>query len=215
MKNLKHGFLLGLTACYMVACSSAPEGEQVEAKEEQKVEAVAQEAKTLQVSTAESNINWIGTKPGGEHKGVLKLKDGQLNMMDDQLVGGKFVLDMTSIEVTDLEGEKKGQLEGHLKDGDFFEVEKYPTAMFEISKIEPVEGQENVTHNITGNLTMRDITKSVTLPAKVTYQDGKLMAQTPQFTIDRTEWGIEYKSSKLGEMAINDKMGVELKLVAN
>lgn len=215
MKNLKHGFLLGLTACYMVACSSAPEGEQVEVKEEQKIEAVAQEAKVLQVSTDASNIDWLGTKPGGEHKGVMKLKDGELRMMDDQLIGGKFTLDMTSIEVTDLEGEKKEQLEGHLKTGDFFEVEKYPTAVFEISKIEAVEGKEDVTHNITGNLTMRDITKSVTLPAKVTYEGGKLMAQTPKFTIDRTEWGIEYKSSKLGEMAINDNMGIELKLVAN
>ena len=121
---------------------------------------------------------------------------------------------MVSIEVTDLEGEKKGKLEGHLKTGDFFEVDKYPTASLEITEVKAVEGQEGATHNITGNLTMKDQTKSVTLPAMVSYKDGVLEAKTPDFKIDRTEWGIVYKSSKVGDMAINDEMGINISLMA-
>lgn len=213
MKNLKTGILAVSTAMLMVACGSTP-GEKVEAKEEQEVQTAAVTAKTLNVDAAASQVMWVGAKPTGTHEGTLNVKDGTLKMEEDKLVAGSFTLDMTSIAVTDLEGEEKGKLEGHLKMGDFFEVEKYPTATFEISKIEAVEGKENVTHNITGNLTMRDQTKSVTLPAKVGYVDGVLTAETPDFKIDRTEWGIEYKSSKVGDMAINDEMGIKIKLQA-
>lgn len=213
MKSLKTGLLALSTAFFMVACTSTP-GERVEAQEEQEVQEVARTAATLVVNTEASNIDWVGTKPTGQHSGTMKIKDGELKLEGDQLVGGKFTLDMVSIEVTDLEGEEKGKLEGHLKTGDFFEVEKYPTATFEITKVEAVEGQENATHNITGNLTMRDQTKSVTLPAKVSYQNGTFKAVTPDFKIDRTEWGIVYKSSKVGDMAINDEMGIKIDLTA-
>lgn len=213
MKSLKTGLLALSTAFFMVACTSTP-GEKVDAQEAQEVQEVAPTAATLVVNTEASNIDWVGTKPTGQHSGIMKIKDGELKLEGDQLVGGKFTLDMVSIEVTDLEGEEKGQLEGHLKTGDFFEVEKYPTATFEITKVEAVEGQAEATHNITGNLTMKDQTKSVTLPAKVNYENGTLKAVTPDFKIDRTEWGIVYKSSKVGDMAINDEMGIKIDLTA-
>ncbi len=213
MKNLKTGFLALSSAFFMVAWSSTP-GEKVEAKEEQKVEEIAATAVALTVDTEGSTIDWVGTKPAGQHVGIMKIKNGTLNLEGDQLVGGKFTLDMVSIEVTDLEGEEKGKLEGHLKTGDFFEVDKYPTASFEITAVKAIEGQESATHNITGNLTMKDQTKSVTLPAMVSYQDGVLKATTPDFKIDRTEWGIVYKSSKVGDMAINDEMGIKISLMA-
>lgn len=213
MKSLKTGLLALSTAFFMVACSSTP-GEKVDAQEAQEVQETAPTAASLAVNTEASTIDWVGSKPTGQHSGIMKIKDGELKLEGDQLVGGKFTLDMVSIEVTDLEGEEKGKLEGHLKTGDFFEVEKFPTALFEITKVEAVEGQENATHNITGNLTMKDQTKSVTLPAKVSYQDGTLKAETPQFKIDRTEWGIVYKSSKVGDMAINDNMGIQINLTA-
>ncbi len=213
MKNLKTGFLALSTAFFMVACTSTP-GEKVEAGEKQEVQEVANTAKTLSVDTENSNINWVGTKPTGQHEGMMKIQSGELMLEGEQLVGGKFTMDMGSITVTDLEGEEKGKLEGHLKMGDFFEVEKYPTALFEITKVEAVEGAQNATHNITGNLTMRDQTKSVVIPAKVSYNDGQLKAETPPFKIDRTEWGIVYKSSKVGDMAINDEMGIQINLMA-
>lgn len=213
MKNFKTGFLALSTTFFIVACTSTP-GEKVEAKEEQEVQEVAVTAATLNVDTESSLIDWVGTKPTGQHAGNMKIKDGQLMLEGDQLVGGKFTLDMTSITVTDLEGEKKEDLEGHLKEGDFFEVEKFPTATFEITEVKALEGNPEATHNITGNLTMRDQTKSVTIPAKVNYQDGVLKATTPSFKIDRTEWGIVYKSSKVGDMAINDEMGIKISLTA-
>jgi polyisoprenoid-binding protein YceI len=213
MKELKIGFLALIVAFFMVACSSTP-GEKVEAQEEQEVQDVAPTAVELTVDTEGSVINWVGTKPTGQHSGVMKIKEGKLQLEEDKLVGGKFTLDMVSIEVTDLEGEKKSDLEGHLKTGDFFEVEKFPTATFEITNVEAVEGNPDATHNITGNLTMRDQTKSVTLPAKVEFNEGVLSAKTPDFKIDRTEWGIVYKSSKVGDMAINDEMGIQINLMA-
>jgi polyisoprenoid-binding protein YceI len=214
MKKLKKGAILFAMALGMVACSSSPEGEKVTAGDKQEVKEVKAAAKTITVNAATSLVTWVGTKPAGEHKGELKVKSGSLQLLDGNLVGGSFVLDMASINVTDLEGEEKGKLEGHLKMGDFFEVEKFPEGKFEIVNIAPLAGQENATHTIGGNLTLRDSTKFVELPAKITIAEGKLTAVTPQFTIDRTKWGIVYKSSKLGEAAINDNMGIAIKLEA-
>jgi polyisoprenoid-binding protein YceI len=213
MRNLKTGFLALSTAFLLVACGSTP-GEKVETGEEQEVQEVAATAATLSVDTDNSMINWVGSKPGGQHEGNMKIQGGQLMLEGETLVGGKFTMDMSSINVTDLEGEKKGELEGHLKTGDFFEVEQYPTSTFEITNVEAVEGEENVSHHITGNLTMKEQTKSVKIPAMVSYNNGVLKATTPNFKIDRTEWGIVYKSSKVGDMMINDEMSIKIDLTA-
>ncbi|MGB5979935.1 MAG: YceI family protein, partial [Cyclobacteriaceae bacterium] len=59
------------------------------------------------------------------------------------------------------------------------------------------EGEEeeykisNPTHKITGNLTMRGNTKSITFPAKVDMSGDQITARA-KFNIDRTEWGVSY-----------------------
>jgi len=215
MRLTKKLLFLLVVSLFAVACSSSPEGEEVEAQDAADVENTEEaEAQTLKVDTEASLINWLGTKPAGQHEGTLKVKSGELKVKDGNIMGGSFVIDMTTINVTDLEGEDKADLEKHLTTGDFFEVDKYNEAKFEIVEVKAAEGEEGITHRISGNLTLKGETKLVNIPANVTMEDNKLMAKTPQFTIDRTEWGIVYKSSKIGEMAINDKMGITINLVA-
>lgn len=54
------------------------------------------------------------------------------------------------------------QRDGHLRSGDFFDVEKFPTLSFRSTRIERVSGDD---YKITGDLTIRDVTKEVTLDA--------------------------------------------------
>ena len=217
MKFWQSSFFLLLTGSLLVACGGV-EGEKVEAGEAVENAAVAGAGERYAVSAASSSINWTGSKPTGQHTGTLNITDGFLTATDSEITGGEFNLDMTSIAVTDLEGDQKASLEGHLKTGDFFEVETYPTGKFVITSVNPVSGNPAVTHNITGNLTMRDVTKSVTIPAQVARRGDVISAVAPNFVIDRTEWGIQYNSPGLASTAkdkiINDNIGLNIELKA-
>jgi len=212
--------LIALMGLFTACGNNTPEGEKVDAGDAVETpEENTNEAMTYTVSTADSKINWTGSKlVGKQHNGHIMIKEGNLKVSDGNIVGGTFVIDMNSITDEDLAaGEGKEKLEGHLKSEDFFHAEQYPTATFEIAKVEAASDNPEATHRITGNLTMRGETKSVTIPAKVTMQDGTVMATTPQFVIDRTQWGANYGASMLGvaqDKVIKDEIGLVINLKA-
>ena len=212
---MKNVLFLAL-ALFLVACGGAPEGEKVEAQDAVETAEPAAASTSYTVDTDNSTINWIGAKfTGDQHTGTINITDGKLMTEGNELVGGSFVIDMTSIKNTDLPEDKQGNLVGHLTSGDFFEVETYPTATFEIAEITAVEGNPEQTHNITGNLTMKDITKSITIPAQVSIADGSLSAKTTQFVIDRTAWNVVYGSTTTGALkdkAIKDEIALQINL---
>lgn len=199
-------------------CSRSPQGQQVSAEKAQEVTPTAAEGREYLIDTTASLINWEGTEPGDEgHKGTLRLQDGTLQVQDSMLVGGKFTLNMNSISVSDLSGARKAKLESHLKDGDFFETNRFPQGSFEITKVTPLVGIPAANHEISGNLTLRDSTKNVTFPANVSWQGATLVATTPPFTIDRTQWGVVYRSGIIGTLKnklINDQVGLTIQLTA-
>lgn len=199
---------------YLAACSTPPAGQPVTAGNAQTVDSTkAAEAKTLAVDIAASKLEWEGTKTGGKHNGSLMLKSGSLQVKGKELVGGSFVLDMNSIKVLDLTGKEAGDLEGHLKNKDFFETNVHAEGKFVITGVKAGATDPAATHTITGNLTLKGVEKSVDLPAKVDITDAGLSASTPQFTIDRQVWGINYKSS-MKDVVLNDQMGIKITLVA-
>ncbi len=178
-------------------------------------------AKTLKADTQKSTLTWNGKKVTGEHSGAVKLSDGTLTVDNNQLVGGSFAVDMTTITNTDLtDAGYNAKLIGHLKSDDFFAVEKHPKATFKITKAEPIAGAkagEN-NYNITGDLTIKGITKPVTFPAAVKISGNQAEA-VAKITIDRTKYDIRYGSKSffdnIGDKAINDDFTVDLKLVAS
>jgi polyisoprenoid-binding protein YceI len=129
-----------------------------------------------------------------------------------ELKGGEIVLDMTSITVTDLKGEEKGKLEGHLKTGDFFETDKYPTGKFVLTGAKAEKKGDN-THMLEGNLTLKGIEKGVKFPAKVELTNegkgAKIIAK--DILIDRTLWGITYKG--MADNAIKNDIGLSFTVV--
>ena len=170
------------------------------------------------VDTQVSTVDWTGKKIVGDdsHTGKINISEGEFLVKDGALTGGNFTIDMASLTVTDLEaGNGKEKLEGHLKTGDFFEVEKFPTAKFEIASVSAVDTISGATHLIAGNLTMKEATKSISFPARVELMESSIVATTLPFEINRTEWGVNYGSTLFGALkdkAIADEVSVSIKL---
>jgi polyisoprenoid-binding protein YceI len=172
-------------------------------------------AANLKVNTSKSELTWLGKKVTGEHTGKITLKEGTLTLDGAKLTGGKFVADLTSITCTDIaDKEYNGKLIGHLKSDDFFSVEKHPTATFVVTKA--VAKSANV-YDVTGNLTIKGITKPVTFPVTVkTTATGAEANGT--MVVDRSKYDIKYNSKSffdnLGDKMINDDFSIDVKLVA-
>lgn len=205
-----------------VACNNAPEADKAQTGEKQ---TAASTDGVLFATDSTSTVTWLGTKPTGTHNGVFKLKEGSLSVEDNNLTGGSFVIDVNSLNVTDLTAETgKDKLEGHLKSPDFFDVAKYPTAKFEITAVEPFKYDsltmkdvvmKDATHTIKGNFTLRDSVKNISFPAKVTVTADKVNA-VADFNIDRTLWGLNYKGpNNPQDWVISKNVNLKLSIAAN
>jgi len=153
---------------------------------------------THTVDVKKSVVYWKGsyTFNISEHNGVVYFKAGELITVGDNITGGSFVLDMRSIDNMP-DSDHEGPIE-HLKDPDFFDVEKFPLAKIVFTSV--TYFQDTNTHEIYADLTIKGITKSITFYATV---DGTKKTLEAHFRIDRTRWGITY-NYKVKDNAISD-----------
>ncbi|MEE2801497.1 MAG: YceI family protein [Bacteroidota bacterium] len=202
---------LALLLVGAVACKENKN--EVDATEEKEVAEATVEAVTYTIDTEASNIAWVGSKPTEDHTGNISLKSGMVKINGETLESGEFVIDMTSIEVTDLEGDKAASLKAHLEgtvedqQTDFFNTPEYPTAKFVVTGIEG--------STLSGNLTLKDVTKNVSFPVTVKYEGDKMMLDSEEFTINRTDWGIKYGSGTFFDIAANKAISDDIKLTVN
>ncbi len=165
---------------------------------------------------ATSKVNWWGygvmKSEASSHNGTVTLKSGELTLKKNSVVGGKFVLDMNSINAADVSGEMQKKLNAHLKNGDFFEVEKFPTATFVITNVKK-NNDKKFNSKITGKLTIKGKTNVVSFPANVVVKDGSISLQSELFTFDRQKFDVVYQSS-MKDMVIKDEVGVKVELIA-
>ena len=171
---------------------------------------------TYKVNTEKSDLKWHAEKVTGEHDGQVDLESGSLEMKDGNLTGGMFVMNMTSISVTDIEDpEWNAKLVGHLKSDDFFSVEKFNTSTLKIKK---VFAQGDNKYKVVADMTIKGITHEVSFIAVVTESNG-VVNGTADITIDRTKYDIKYGSGSffddLGDKTIYDEFQITVNLVAN
>ncbi|WP_298782545.1 YceI family protein [uncultured Polaribacter sp.] len=179
---------LVVLASVLTACKSEKK-EKVEVKDAVKIETNVAELNN--VDTVTSVLTWKGTKPTGAHDGTVAIKSGGLLIEDGKLTQGQFIIDMTTITNLDLAGSDGAKnIEKHLKNEDFFNVEVYPTSKFVITKVEEVEGKLAVT----GNLQIKEITKSITIPATISTEAGVTAFKSEIFNVNRADFNIKYKS---------------------
>ncbi|HPK04590.1 MAG TPA: YceI family protein [Bacteroidales bacterium] len=208
-----------LATLFVVSCGG-PQGEKAVTSDEK----TAMEAKgdSFLADVDNSMIEWIGTKPTGQHNGVISLAKGYVSVENGKITGGEMIIDMSSIVNHDLtDSETNANLVGHLLSPDFFDVENYPEARFEftsVSENEGVQTGENAfTHFVSGNLTMKDATRNVAFPVNIEIRDGVVKAVTDNFIIDRSEWNVKYGSRKffdnLKDNFIHDEISLKISFV--
>ena len=194
----------------------------VEQAADQAAAAVEQAATAVMVSctyTVEpsSVVEWVGKKPTGQHTGTIGLQSGSLTV-DNGKVTGDFTIDMNSITVTDItEADGKLDLEAHLKgtgkeDGadHFFNVKTYPTGTFKLTSFDGA--------NVTGDLTLKGKTKTISFPATLTITDNEVTLESKPFEINRVDFGVNYASKSvfgdLKDKFINDEIELVVKVKA-
>lgn len=204
---------------FISSCNEAPKGDDATITEKQE----ASEAKgaSFVVDTAASRIRFTGHGVGKNHPGKFKLSTGTASLAGEQITGGNFVINIKSLELEEKGGMFDSKLHPHLMSGDFFDAGKFSTASFEITKVEPYRANgsdksivEGANYNISGNFTLKDVTKNITFPARVDL-DGNTLRAKGNFDIDRRQWSMNYGNDKtLGDKFISETVNIELDLLA-
>ena len=160
------------------------------------------------VKVKNSSIEWKGEKVVGSHEGTIALKSSELIFKNNTLKGGSFVIDMTTIACTDLTGEYKGKLEGHLKSDDFFSVSSFPTSKLVITK---ASKSSKDSYKVSAKLTVKGITKNIDFVAQI---KGNNLSTT--ILVDRTLFNVKYGSGSffenLGDNMIYDDFEIKVNL---
>lgn len=205
-------------ACFasLASCKQTT-GEKAVVGEAKKVVEKAMTGSSYGVDLAASKVMWTGSKlTGSTHTGTMNLSSGSLTSDNGAITGGEFVIDMNSVNTTDLEaGKGKEKLDGHLKSPDFFDVAAFPTAKFVITKVTTLDGDVDATHLVYGNLTLKDVTKEVGFKAKVTQGNGSVSVSTPKFVINRTDFNMQYGSQSFADIAKDKAISNDVELQIN
>ena len=201
---------LAVGTLVLASCVSNPEGQRAETSDQVTGAVLSPTGIEFVVDTAQSSLQWTGRKVSGQHHGEVQIKSGALIMEEGKLIGGDFVIDLTTITNHDLEGEHKGKLEGHLKSADFFDVDNHPEASFEITNVQ--DGTEAGTVALSGNLTIRGVTKNITFAAQVRETSETAVKATADFNIAREDWGVNYAGQ--ADDLISKEINFKVTLVA-
>jgi len=193
------------------ACTNAPKSDEAKTTEAKTVSEDST-GESWKVNAADSKIEWVGTKVTGYHTGMVPLKSGEIVVEKGKVKGGRFILDLSNMEVVgpkSVDAASNKKLLGHLKSADFFDVEKNPEGQFELTNVQTYKGnplkdsadprQENInkyrvddpTHTVSGNLTLKGVTKNVEFPARINVS-GNSAEALAKFNINRKDWGIVY-----------------------
>ncbi len=224
MKFLNYLFIAVIASFVAVGCANVEAS--TEATEMREAAAKSTSAVNYNVNATDSKVLWEGYKSTGTtHHGTINVKTGEIHVENGKLTSGKFIIDMTTIEDHDLEGQYKANLEAHLKgtasgkENDFFNTTEFPTAEFVITDVEEVNNQDGVNTKINGNLTIKGITHNIGFLAQVDVDGNKVKATAPLFTIDRTNWEVMFMAKSimndLKNGFINDNIGVSLQIEAD
>ncbi len=167
------------------------------------------------IDAEESKVYWVGRKISGQHHGVINIKNGYIDIIENSIVGGEIIIDMKSIEVLDMSDKYNKKLEAHLKNSDFFDVDKFSEASFKIKETYDFLIIDNIAFE--GELTIKNKNIISFVPAVVSIDNNRAEA-IGVVDIDRTLFGITYGSGSffedLADRAIDDKFTLKFKIIA-
>ena len=160
------------------------------------------------IDLTESLVYWKGTKLTGSHEGTIDILSAHLHFNEKVFEGGEIIIDMSTINCTDLNGDSKKNIEGHLKSADFFFVEDFSSSKLAMKNVKKISMD---TYEIEGDMTIRGVTNAIKFKAKI--NDGQASAK---LKIDRTKYGVKYASKSffknVGDKMIYDEFDLEVNL---
>lgn len=209
----------GIVAILASCGDSAPKGDDATIQEKKDTTAVT--GTQFAVDTTVSRIRFTGYGVGKKHPGKFKVSSGTVAVANDQITGGSFTIDIRSLDLEEKGGMFDKKLHPHLMSGDFFDAEKFGTAKFDITGVQPYTASgsdtsvvDGANFTVSGNFTLKDKTKNISFPAKIDL-DGNTLKAKSNFNIDRTQWEMRYGNDKtLGDKFISEKVNIELDLEA-
>jgi polyisoprenoid-binding protein YceI len=159
----------------------------------------------LRVDPARSQLGVIGAKITAHHPIAFPRYEGRIGLDGDTLSAIAFRADVGALTA------EPAHLQEHLKKEDFLFVDRYPHATFRSEQITSGAEAADSTHTITGDLTIRGVTKRVTFPAKVEVDATEVRAAT-EFVIDRRDFGVVYPGK--ADDLVQDAVVVKVSFVA-
>lgn len=208
---------------FFTACKETKTVDTAKTENAKEVSPAATAGGDYQVDLATSLVQWTGKKVTGQHSGTFNLSAGALKADANGITGGSFIIDINSLVALDQDPESNTKLGGHLKGADFFDAAKFPTAKFEITAVAPYQAPADTTqkvllngatHTVTGNLTLKDVTKSISFPAIVTIAGDQITANS-KFLLNRADFNMNYGNDKsLKDKMIYPEVELGLKIVS-
>jgi len=188
--------IISIFALGALLSSCTDNGKKAETSEAKEVEVVQTET-TTEFKTIKdgSHLKWKASHLGGvkERFGKISLEEANILVNENMVNYANFVINLSSLTVESLEDkEMSDKLTGHLKSEDFFNIEKFPTAQFELTGVESAQGDFN--SRVTGNLTIVGISKSITFSANISISEAEVSVKSEDFAVHRKDWGLTYNA---------------------
>lgn len=180
----------------------------------EKTESIILPKGEYQIDKTKSVVRWIGRTPVKFHDGTIDIQEGNFSVDDNGILNGNIIIDMESINCTDLSGGGKKSLEEHLMNDDFFSVNKFKTSKINISsEMKPNNGLID----FKGSLEIKNISNPISFKSSINKTpEGKYTASS-KLTFDRSMYNVKYKSKSffddLGDKFINDDVEIELEII--
>ena len=203
--------LVFFTVIFYTGCDNSKSKSKVSIE---KTESIILPKGEYQIDKTKSVVRWIGRTPVKFHDGTIDIQEGNFSVDDNGILNGNIIIDMESINCTDLSGGGKKSLEEHLMNDDFFSVNKFKTSKINISsEMKPNNGLID----FKGNLEIKNISNPISFKSSINKTpEGKYTASS-KLTFDRSMYNVKYKSKSffddLGDKFINDDIEIELDII--
>ncbi len=218
MKN--YLFITVLVSLFFISCKSDKKNKENDSQKNNLVELQQEPESLVQDAThfadlKNTQVLWKGFKLTGAHNGSIDLKKAAISYKNGTVNDAYFEIDMKSITNLDMPADDKynKQLVDHLNSPDFFDTVQFPIATFKATS-QSIDKEGQIF--LTGDLTLKEITKSVSIPISLKEENNTVYFEAKPFKIDRTDFGIKYKSKKffdnLKDKFINDEFEISFKI---
>ncbi len=219
MQKIGIVFLASLAMLYMASCGG-PSDKRAEVLERMEAGEIPADVDVFTLDVESSTVAWEGRRLGGGHDGTIGIKEGVFYVYEGELLAGNVLIDMNQIVVLDIQDPgMNARLKEHLESDDFFSVDTYPVAEFEITRVELSDADYpgDNPYRVFGNMTIKGITHGISFEANIDFEEGKMLAFA-DFDLDRTRWDVRYGSGRffedLGDRAIYDDFNLKLDMAA-